>query len=108
MQLPDFTHLSAIQFGVILIAVAAFDFATGIVGALGVSHTFTLARVLDILETHGLRRVLPLALLFAVGQVAASQPLVALADGGLAVYVAETLQSALSNLTSPSAAPTKS
>lgn len=108
MTLPDFSHLSAIQFSIVLIAVAAFDFATGVVGAIGVTKTFTWAQVLNILESHGLKRVLPLALLFAVGQAASSPPLVALADGALAVYVYETLISAVGNLTgaAPKAAAT--
>lgn len=98
MNLPDFSHLSAVQFGVILVAVGLFDFVTGLVGAIGISHTFRLDLLLRVLYTHGVQRVLPLAVLFAVGQEAASAPLILLADLGLAGYVAETVGSAVTNL----------
>jgi hypothetical protein len=97
IDIPDFTHLTSVQFFVILIVVALLDWVTGIIGALR-SKTFDLSLVLDVLQSHGIAKVLPIGALFAVGDFAAIPALTLLADGMLALYFVQTIQSAYTNL----------
>ena len=101
----NLTNLSWEQFAAILVAVAAFDWVTGVLGALLKTQTFSLQLVLQIISTHG-PTVGATALLFAVGQIGGVPALCGVADGLLAVYVIQTLQSAGLNVgvLSPSAA----
>lgn len=98
VSIPDFSNLSAVQFAVILGAVAAFDWVTGIVGAVA-AHAFDYAKVLDFLETHGLKRVATIGVVYLVGEVADLPGLRLAADGLLALYVGETVLSSAANLT---------
>lgn len=99
IAVPDFTHLSAVQFATILIAIAAFDWLSGVLGALAVHHDFSWPLVLQVISTHG-KFVAGIGAAFAIGQAAGSVAIVALADGALAIYFVQTFQSALSNVTS--------
>jgi hypothetical protein len=104
VTVPDLGALTWEQFFIILVAVALFDFVTGIVGSLR-DHTFTVDKLLEVLDTHILRRAIPLGLLFGVGQIANAQSLIAIAVGGLAIYIGETVLSSASNLSTPAAVP---
>lgn len=97
ITVPDFGNLTSAQFGVVLLIIAGFDFVTGVAGALR-SGTFTFARVLDFLDTHGVRIVAPIGALFVVGKVADLPTLSVAAAGLLALYFVQTVGSAASNL----------
>lgn len=99
VTVPDFTNLTAAQFFVILVVVAAIDFLTGIGAAILKTHTFDWAAVLNVLYTHGVQKVLPIAALFAAGTVSNDPSLCFAADGFLALYFVQTLQSSYQNLT---------
>jgi hypothetical protein len=103
IDVPDFTHLTAAQFFVILVGVALLDWATGVIGALR-GHAFDLQLVLDVLQTHGIAKILPIGATFAVGWFAVIPALCFIADGFLALYFAQTVQSSWTNL-SPVAGP---
>ncbi len=97
MTVPDLSALTPIQFVGVLVIVALFDFVTGIYGAIH-GQAFDPNKVLDILFTHGVQRIAPIAALFAMGYVAASQPFVLLADAALGAYIAETVISVAGNI----------
>jgi hypothetical protein len=94
---PDFTQLTAAQFVVVLVAVAVLDLATGIIGSVR-DKTFSAQKVLDVLETHGIYRILPIGALWAIGAAAAMPALCAVSDALLAAYFVETMQSSWTNL----------
>jgi len=101
IAVPDFSALTPIQFAVILLIVAAVDFLSGVIGALFATHTFSWDALLNVLQSHGVFRILPIGALFAIGVVGAIPLLCYAADGFLALYVVETIQSAISNLSAP-------
>lgn len=90
----DFTHLSVYQFIVILMVAALADWAVGTLTAIAKAK-FDWALVLGVLESHVLKRVIPIAGLFWLGQSGGILPLVAVADGALALYFVETANSLL-------------
>jgi hypothetical protein len=101
--MPDLSNLTTAQFAAVLFIVALADVITGVVGALR-GHTFTLDSLLDFLYTHGVQKILPMAGLFAVGQVAAVPVLCYAAAASLAVYVVTTFAAAWDNVRPTAAA----
>ena len=97
---PDFSHLTVIQFAVILLVLAAADWVTGVLGAIR-AKAFSVQLVLQVLRTHVLLRVAPIAALFALGQIGSVLAVVAIADAALGVYFVETVLSMESNLSAP-------
>lgn len=94
---PDFGQLTAVQFAIIALAVAAVDWVSGVLGALRTMR-FSVSEVLTVLESHVVMRVLPIAGLFLMGQVGGVDALTKAADGALALYFLETAGSVQSNL----------
>lgn len=93
----DLTTLTPVQFAAVLVIVAAVDFVSGVFGALRAGN-FQWSMLVDIVESHGLNRIIPIGALFAVGVVGNVSALCFAADGLLAAYVVETIVSVNGNL----------
>lgn len=100
----DLSALTLQQFAILLLAVAAVDFATGVYSALH-SGSFSWAAVADVLETHVLKRVIPilapvaLSLSLPAGQT--HDVLWSTALAATALYLTETISSITDNLKTP-------
>lgn len=94
MPQVDFSHFTLAQFTIVLIVAAVADWIVGTLSAI-VTSRFSWALVMQVLRTHVLERVIPIALLFALGQSADQIAIVALADAALAGYYLETADSLL-------------
>lgn len=105
----DLSNLTQLQLLGVLLVVAVLDTLSGIFGAIS-AHTFSVSVVADYLESHVLKRVFPIFGLGFLGQTLgtgqAGAAIWGLALVSLAAYVAETVASIQSNLSTPSPAPT--
>ena len=102
LAVPDFSALTLAQFAAIMVIVALLDFVTGVFAAIR-AGTFNVDALPVIAQSHGLERIIPIAAVFAVGQIGAMPPICFIADGLLAFYFAETVNSVIGNLSAKAA-----
>lgn len=97
----DLTSITWQQFAVIAAVVSAVDLVTGIIYAIAPPNVFSFALAARFLESHVLKRVIPLGGLAAIAQSIPPSPthdgLWVFAVGGLALYVGETVKSISDN-----------
>ena len=99
----DLSQITLLQLLIITAAVAVVDTLSGIVGAVS-AHTFSIDVVAQFLQTHVLQLIFPIVGLAFLSQTLGSgtgapgAAVWALAIGGLAAYIAETVASISSNL----------
>jgi len=105
----DLSQLTVTQVLILLIAVAFIDFVSGLYSAFRPPNTFSWDVVANVLETHVLKRIIPIMLPV---YVALSSPpgqnhdaLWASALVAIGLYVTETINSIVGNVTTPQTAP---
>jgi hypothetical protein len=99
----DFTNLTWQQFALVAVVVAGTDFVVSVLAAIVPPNYFSFASVAKVLETHVLKRVIPIAALAALAlsfpsTSAEHTGLWASACAALALYVAETVKSLMSSV----------
>jgi hypothetical protein len=100
----DLTNLTWLRFAELAGAVALIDWVVGVLAAIAPPNYFSWANVAKVLETHVLKRILPIAgLAFLAAAVPAGSPehigFYGSAIVALGAYVGETAKSLISSYT---------